>query len=102
MHTDTIRKWLISWLYLLTCGHFAAGVLLAWFSNLDLFDHYHQSILMQVGNSSVSAHQLQVWWVRLFGATLQNLAIYMGVLTYVASRQRSAFVWAWMVVGLIV
>lgn len=102
MHTNTIRKWLIRWLYLLTFGHFAAGVLLAWFSNLDLFDHYHHSILRQIGDSSVAAEQLQVWWVSLFGATLQNLAIFMGILTYVASKQRSAFVWVWMVVGLVV
>lgn len=102
MNLDLLRVWLIRWLYLLTFGHFAGGVLLAWFSHLSFFDHYHQSILSQIGDFSVTAHQLQVWWLSLFGATLQNVAIFMGVLTYVASKQRSVFVWAWMIVGLIV
>lgn len=101
MHREIIRAWLIRWIYLLTFGHFAAGVLLAWFSHLSFFDQYHQSILAQIGDFSISSHQLQAWWLSLFGATLQNLAIFMGVLTYVGSKQRSAFVWAWMIVGLI-
>ncbi len=101
MNLQSLRTWLIRWLYLITFGHFAAGVLLAWFSHLSFFDQYHHSILNQIGDLSVTAHQLQVWWLSLFGATLQNLAIFMGVLTYVGSKQRSAFVWAWMIVGLI-
>lgn len=101
MHTKTLRAWLICWIYLLTFGHLAGGVLLAWFSHIAVFDHYHQSILAQIGDFSAAAHELQVWWLSLFGATLQNLAIFMGVLTYVASKQRNAFIWAWMIVGLI-
>lgn len=101
MHREAIRAWLVRWIYLLTFGHFAAGVLLAWFSHFSFFDHYHQSILAQIGDFSITAHQLQVWWLSLFGATLQNVAIFMGVLTYVGNKQRSAFVWAWMIVGLI-
>ncbi len=101
MHTKTVRTWLICWIYLLTFGHFAAGILLAWFSNLSLFDHYHESILDQIGDFSVTAHQLQVWWLSLFGATLQILAILMGGLTYVGRKQRRAVVWGWMIVGLI-
>jgi hypothetical protein len=101
MKSHALRSWLIGWMYLLTLGHFLSGVLLAWFSNLSLFDHYHESILNQFGDFSAATHALQVWWLSLFGATLQNLAIFMGVLTYVASKQRSAFVWGWMIVGLI-
>jgi hypothetical protein len=101
MNLKILRPWLIYWLYLITFGHFAGGVLLAWFSHFSFFDQYHQSILNQIGDFSATAHQLQVWWLSLFGATLQNLAIFMGVLTYVASKQRSAFVWGWMIAGLI-
>ena len=101
MNSAALRPWLIRWLYLITLGHFAGGVLLAWFSNFSFFDHYHQSILDRFGDVSIHAHGLQVWWLSLFGATLQNLAIFMGVLTYVGSKQRSAFVWAWMIIGLI-
>jgi len=101
MKSQALRPWLISWMYLITFGHFASGILLAWFSNLSLFDQYHQSILNQFGDFSSATHGLQVWWLSLFGATLQNLAIFMGVLTYVGSKQRSALVWAWMIVGLV-
>lgn len=101
MHVETVRPWLIRWLYLITVGHLAVGVLLAWFSNLSLFDHYHQSILERFGDLSVHAYAMQVWWISLFGATVQSLAIFMGVLTYVASKQRSAFMWAWMIIGLV-
>jgi hypothetical protein len=88
-------------MYLITFGHFACGILLAWFSNLSLFDNYHQSILNQIGDFSANAHSLQVWWLSLFGATLQNLAIFMGILIYVGNKQRRAFVWGWMIFGLL-
>lgn len=101
MSNPLVRTWLIRWLYLLTLGHFAGGVLLAWFSHLSFFDRYHHSILSQIGDFSITVHQLQVWWLSLFGATLQNLAIFMGVLTYLGNKQRSALVWAWMIFGLI-
>jgi hypothetical protein len=101
MKLHLLRHWLIRWLYLMAFGHFACGILLAWFSNLSLFEYYHQSILARFGDVSIHAHDLQVWWLSLFGATLQNLAIFMGVLTYVGSKQSSAFVWAWMISGLI-
>ena len=101
MPLQTLRPWLIRWLYLITFGHFAGGILLAWFSNLSLFDLYHQSILERFGDFSVHAHALQVWWLSLFGATLQNLAIFMGVLTYLGNKYRSAVVWAWMIVGVL-
>lgn len=102
MHTKTLRTWLIRWIYLLTFSHFVAGILLTWFANLALFDHYHHSILVQFAILSDAARQLQIWWLSLFGATLQNLAIFMGILTFVASKQRIAYIWAGMIAGLIV
>jgi hypothetical protein len=99
---QSLRCWLISWMYLITLGHFVAGVLLAWFSSADIFDHYHQTILVQFGIAQNSAQDLQEWWLSLFGATLQNLAIFMGALTYLGNKFRHASVWIWMIVGLIV
>ncbi len=101
MKAQTLRHWLIRWMYLITFGHFAAGILLAWFSSFHFFDQYHESILTRFGELSVHVHALQVWWLSLFGATLQNLAIFMGVLTYVGNKYRNHIVWAWMIVGLV-
>lgn len=101
MSSENLRSWLVRWMYLIAFGHFACGILLAWFSNQSLFDNYHYSILERFGDSSAQAHQMQVWWISLFGATVQNLAIFMAVLTYIANKQRSAFIWMWMIIGLI-
>lgn len=102
MKLPELRPWLIRWMYFITFAHLLSGILLAWFANTGWFDHYHQSILERFGDLPDQAHQLHVWWLSLFGATLQNLAIFMGVLTYVASKQRSALIWLWMIIGLII
>ena len=102
MHKLLLRNRLIVWLYLVTFGHFAAGILLAWFSHLAIFDHYHLTILNQIGDTSVGARQLNSWWLSLFGATLQNLAILMGVLIFAANRHGKAYIWLWMIIGLLV
>lgn len=99
---EAVRSLLIHWMYLITFGHFAAGLLLAWFSNSNVFDQYHQTILTQLGLAQTGTQSLQEWWLSLFGATLQNLAIFMGVLTYLGNKYRNAFVWLWMMIGLIV
>jgi hypothetical protein len=102
MNFYRLRPWLIHWIYFITFSHFVAGVLLAWFANYDMFDQYHQSILgaFWSGEVPAAARSLHIWWLSLFGATLQNLAIFMGVLTYIGNQQRKAFVWVWMIVGL--
>ena len=40
---------------------------------------------------SINDHS-KLWWTSLFGATIQNLAIFIGILTYVGSKQRNAYV----------
>jgi len=99
---QNLRYWLIVWMYLIAFGHFAVGVLLAWFSGLEIFNQYHQSILDQFAIVHASAQNLQEWWISLFGATVQNLAIFMGVLTYLGNKLRSATVWMWMIIGLVI
>ncbi len=103
MNANVIRPWLIRWMYLITIGHFVSGILLAWFSGFSILDTYHHAVLSGFLSDDVSAamHALQVWWLSLFGATLQNLAIFMGVLTYVGNKYRSALIWGWMIIGLV-
>lgn len=99
---EVCRPWLIRWMYLMSFGHFAAGILLAWFSSAAIFETYHQTILVKLGIASGKAEFLQHWWLSLFGATLQSLAIFMGVLIYVGDKYRSSLVWLWMIIGLLV
>jgi len=96
------RRLLIRWTYLVTFGHLASGIFMAWGSNATAFDQYHQIILTQSGNASAAALVLQQWWLSLFGATLQNLAILMFILIYVGNKYRDASVWLWMIIGLII
>ncbi len=102
MHKLLLRNRLVVWLYLITFGHFSAGILLTWFSHLAIFDSYHLTILTQVGDTSAGARQLNNWWLSLFGATLQNLAVLMGILIFVASKYGKAYIWLWMIIGLLV
>jgi hypothetical protein len=101
--TVQLRAWLVRWMYFISIGHFVAGILLAWFSNFSFLDDYHHAVLSGFLSKDIPAamHGLQVWWISLFGATLQNLAIFMGLLTYIGNRQRSAFIWGWMMIGLV-
>ncbi len=101
MSRSFVRVWLIRWMYFITLAHLGSGVLLAWFANSSWLEGYHQSVLWRFNDLSIQAHQLHTWWLSLFGATLQNIGIFMGILTYLASIHRSAFIWLWMVIGLI-
>jgi len=99
-----LRPWLVCWLYVLVLVHFATGVLMSWFIQLHYFASYHQLILSKFWSLEVppAALGLELWWVNLFGATLQNLAVFMGLLIYTANRFRSRVLWGWMVVGFLV
>ena len=98
------RHWLVRWMYLTVVLHFVGGLLLPWVMNSSFFDSYHQSVLRSFWPDSIpsAGRSLQIWWLGLFGATLQNLAIFMGVLVYIADRQRASYVWGWIMMGLLV
>lgn len=99
---NSMRRWLIYWMYFIAVGHFVGGVLFAWFANLDALGSYHDSVVGRFGDLSIQLHQLHVWWLSLFGATLQNLAIFMGIVIYVGNKARDAAVWRWVVIGLVI
>jgi hypothetical protein len=98
------RLWLVSWLYLVAFGHFLIGVAIAWFMHLPYFADYNQEVLSKFwpGSSApVGTLDLQIWWINLFGATLQNMAILMLLLIYVANRLRLPVVWGGMIAALL-
>lgn len=102
MRFGSYRKWLIYWMYLIAIAHLVGGILVSWFSNIDSLDAYHNDILRRFGEPSIQLHHLHIWWLNLFGATLQNVAIFMGILIYIGNKVRNALVWLWMAVGLVV
>lgn len=89
-----MRSWLIRWLYLIAIGHFVIALGVTWCADLPLFSDYQQSLLTAFGFSQhAGALELQLWWISLFGATLQAFSLFMLALMYMANRYRSATIW---------
>lgn len=103
-HAERIRPWVIRWMYGVVIGHLLAGILLPWIGNLSMFDAYHRSVESGFWNhgAPAEARTQQVWWISLFGPTVQGLALWMGALTRIGDRQRSTFVWTWLIIGVMV
>jgi len=101
---ERIRPWVITWMYGVVLAHLLVGILLPWISNFSIFDWYHHSV--ETGfwdrDAPAAARAQQVWWMSLFGPTIQAMSLWMGALVYIGDRQRSAIVWIWLIVGVIV
>lgn len=93
--TCTLRRWLLRWLYGAAVAHLLAGLVLTWLGDAALFEPYHRSIEAAFwgGAPPAPARAEQVWWIALFGVTLQSYAV--GFLTLVYLGQRSAHPAAW-------
>lgn len=99
---SSIRLWLIRWLYAIAVGHLLVGVVLTWAGNAPLFEAYHRSVeqFFWSGPAPAVARAQQVWWIALFGATMQSTALWMGALVHWGHRARSAAAWLWLLLGL--
>lgn len=89
-----VRSWLVGWLYLIAFGHFVMAISITWCAGLPWFASYHQSILAAFDLPlHAGAMEFQLWWIALFGATLQAFALFMLALMYLANRYRYAGIW---------
>jgi hypothetical protein len=103
MKSEMLRPWMVRWMYGVVIVHLLAGMLLPWIGNLSWFDAYHRSVeagFWAQGAPAIARAQ-QVWWLSLFGPTIQGLSIWMGVLVCIADRHRSPSVWAWLIAGIV-
>jgi len=98
-----LRLWLVWWMYAIAFAHLVVGVAITWFMHLPYFADYNHLVQSKFfpGAAPAGALEMQIWWINLFGATLQNLAILMLVLIYLGNRFRLAAVWGWIFVGLL-
>ena len=91
---SVFRPWLVGWLYLIALGHFVVAVGITWCADLPWFTNYHLSILQAFGfPQHAAAMELQLWWIALFGATMQAFALFMLALLYLANRYRHSGIW---------
>jgi hypothetical protein len=100
----TTRTWLVRWMYAATAAHLVVGVLLPLCAGTVLSEGYRRGIEAYFfsGATPVAAQALHVWWMSLFGPTVQAAAIWMAGLAVIGDKQRNAFAWAMLILGLLV
>jgi hypothetical protein len=98
-----LRFALVVWMYLIAAAHIAAGLVFAFLFKSAYLANYHQQVLQAFGVTTEPsvAVEIHLWWLRLFGATLQNLGWLMMALVFVGNKYRNANLWLWMLVGLL-
>jgi uncharacterized protein (TIGR01777 family) len=101
--SNTLRVWLVRWLYAVAALHFLGGALFSWWGHAGIFEGYHRSIEQAFWGQDVpsAARELQLWWVALFGATVQSYGVFMAALVYLGNRHRSSVAWASLMVGIV-
>lgn len=104
MTSTAQRKWLIRWLYGAALVHLIVGVALPWIGNLPLVDGYHRHVEAAFWGAQApdAARAQQVWWIALFGPTIQGLSLWMGALVYFGQRYKSAVAWGMLILGILV
>lgn len=97
------RRWLVLWLYAVAGGHLVGAFIMTWFPDLPLLDTYHQGVLASFGfpPDQLPPKALQLWWMGLFGATLQAFALFLLGLIYCADRYRMAGIWLFLALALL-
>lgn len=101
---SSLRKALVVWLYAAALMHLLAGLTLTWAGHSGLLDDYLNTIEQAFWGADivpVTVRTQQVWWLALFGATLQSYAFYMLALVHLGDRLKSAMPWGWLIVGIL-
>jgi hypothetical protein len=84
-------------------AHGVVGALLPWIGSAEVFDGYYRHIELAFWGdvAPAAARAQQVWWIALFGATVQAISLWMWALVRLGGRQRNAEIWAWLMAGLV-
>jgi uncharacterized protein (TIGR01777 family) len=94
----------VLWLYAAAIVHILVGLTLTWAGHSGLLDGYlHTLELAFWGADAVPAagQEQQVWWLALFGATLQSYSLYMLALVHLGNRLKTPAVWGWLIAGIL-
>ncbi|MFZ6770310.1 cell division protein [Undibacterium sp. Di26W] len=102
--TEKIRTWLIRWMMAAAVAHFVAGAILPWLARQSWMDVYHQHIDQHFWQAAApdAARAMQIWWISLFGPTVQTVGLWMAALTQLGNRYRSRLAWGWLLAGIVV
>lgn len=103
MMRASLRTWAVRYIYAAIAAHLLVGALLPLMMNAALFDGYHSAIETAFWGPDVptAARAQQVWWISLFGPTVQAAAVWMGALAWIGDRQRLPFAWGALIAGIV-
>lgn len=100
----SLRPALVLWLYAAAIVHILAGLTLTWAGHSGLLDGYLHTLERAFwGAEAVPAagHEQQVWWLALFGATLQSYSLYMLALVHIGHRLKAPMAWGFLMAGIL-
>ncbi|WEK08379.1 MAG: hypothetical protein P0Y51_24965 [Candidatus Pseudomonas colombiensis] len=100
---SSLRRALVLWLYAAALGHLLVAGVLTWAAGHPLLEGYLLSVEQAFWSSAApaAARSQQVWWLNLFGATLQSYSLFLLALVHLGHRLRSATAWAWLMAGIL-
>ncbi|MHA6575442.1 cell division protein [Pseudomonas yamanorum] len=98
-----LRKALVNWLYSAALLHLFISIFLTWAGQSGLLDGYLQTVEYTFWTDPVpnAARAQQVWWLALFGATLQSYSLYMLALVHLGDRLKIPMAWGWLIAGIV-
>ena len=101
---NRLRQALVAWLYAAALVHLFVSLILTWAGNSGLLDGYLQTIEHGFWHDLPprAAREQQVWWLALFGATLQSYSLYMFALVHLGNRLKTSIAWGWLIAGIVV
>ncbi|MFN5080370.1 MAG: cell division protein [Burkholderiales bacterium] len=101
--TSLIRIWVVRWMYAAALCHGLVGIGLVLGGNGPWLDAYHQSLVTAFWDTTPAPHARvnNAWWMALFGATIQCLAVWMLALVHLGKLTRMPQVWLWLMAGLV-
>lgn len=101
--SNTLRKALVVWLYAAALVHLVVSIVLTWAGHSGLLDGYLQTIEYAFWTDVVpsAAREQQVWWLALFGTTLQSYSLYMLALVHLGHRLKTPMAWGWLIAGIV-
>ncbi|KPB75344.1 cell division protein [Pseudomonas cannabina] len=103
LSSDTLRRTLVTWLYAVAGVHVLGSLVFTWAGYAGLLDGYLTMLEQAFWTETIpaAARAQQVWWMALFGATLQTYSVYMLALVHLGNRLKSPTPWGWLMAGLL-
>lgn len=101
---DDARRIVVNGMYAAAIVHLLVGAALPWVAGASWLDAYHRRIELHFWAATApdAARAQQIWWLSLFGATLQCASVWMLALVHLGNRLRRREVWGWLLAGLLI